>query len=196
MPMSSQDSPSPSVPEYFYLNFSSEIQERSVNALMGACAEIVAKKHSRSIYLMFSSSGGSVEHGITLYNYLRALPCGLVMHNLGSVQSVATVIFHAADVRYAVPYSTFMFHGIQWQSNGPMVLSHMQVEEIKSGFVHSEDRFAGIICGRCKLTESEIRALFIKGETKDTAFALEKGIIQEVREFKIPANEPFASVAG
>lgn len=89
----------PKTPDYFYLNFCSEINERSVNALMGACAEISAKKLANSIYLMFSSTGGSVEHGITLYNYLRALPCGLVIHNIGSIQSVATVIFHAADER-------------------------------------------------------------------------------------------------
>jgi hypothetical protein len=68
------------------------------------------------------------------------------------------------------------------------------VEEIKSGFVHSENRFAAIVCGRCKLTEAEVRALFIKGETEDTAFAFSKGIIQEVREMKLPASEPFASI--
>lgn len=167
-----------------------------MNALMGACAEIVAKKLAKNIYLLFSSTGGSVEHGITLYNYLRALPCGLVMHNIGSVQSVATVIFHAADIRYAVPHSTFMFHGIQWQFHAPTALTHTQVEEIKSGFVHSENRFAAIVCGRCKLTEPEVRALFVKGETKDTAFALDKGIIGEIREMKVPVNEPFASVSG
>lgn len=68
--------------------------------------------------------------------------------------------------------------------------------EIKSSFVHSENRFAAIVCGRCKLTEQEVRALFIKGETKDTVFALEKGIIESVAEIKVPAGEPLASIAG
>ncbi len=185
-------------PEYFYLNFSSEISEKSVNALMGACAEIAAKKLAKNIYLMFSSGGGSVEHGITLYNFLKSLPCGLVIHNMGSIQSVATVVFHAAeaDFRFAVPHSTFMFHGIAWHIPSPTALSHAQVEEIKSGLAHSENRFAAIICGRCKLTEGEVRALFVKGKTEDTAFALEKGIIKEVREFSIPKDAPFASITG
>jgi ATP-dependent protease ClpP protease subunit len=137
-----------------------------------------------------------VEYGITLYNYLRSLPCELVIHNIGSVQSVGTVIFHAADKRYAVPHSTFMFHGIGWNIPSPASLSHTQIEEIKSGLVHSENRFASIVCGRCSLTESEVRGLFIKGETKDTAFALDKGIIQQILEIKVPANEPFASISG
>jgi len=188
--------PSHITPEFFYVNFCSEIQEKSVNALMGACSEIVSKKLAKGIYLMFSSVGGSVEHGITLYNFLRSLPCRLVIHNIGSVQSVATVIFHAADERYAVPHSTFMFHGIQWGFAAAVSLTHTQLEEIKSAFVHSENRFAGIICGRCDLSEAEIRALFVKGETKDTAFAVEKGIIKEVRELSVPPNAPLASVGG
>ncbi len=161
---------------------------------MGACAEIVSKHLAQNIYLMFSSDGGSVEHGITLYNFLRALPCGVVMHNIGSVQSVATVIFHAADTRYAVPHSTFMFHGIAWHIPAATALSHTQVEEIKSGFVHSENRFASLICGRCQLKEGEVRALFVTGKTEDTAFAMQKGIIQEVREIKVPVGAPFASI--
>jgi ATP-dependent protease ClpP protease subunit len=183
-------------PKNFYLNFSSEIHEKSTNLLMAACAEIVDKKRANNIYLMFSSSGGSVEHGITLYNYLKALPCGLVIHNMGSVQSVATVVFHAAEpkFRYAVPHATFMFHGINWSIPSPTALSHTRVDEIKSALVHSENRFASIICGRCTLTEAEVRALFVMGKTEDTAFAVEKGIIKEVREIKIPANAPFASI--
>src|SRR5690348_17147943 len=102
-PMPAPVPPVPTLPEYFYLNFCNEINEKTVNALMGACAQVVAQKLATGVYVLFSSVGGSVEHGITLYNYLQALPLKLVMHNIGSVQSVANVIFHAADERYAVP---------------------------------------------------------------------------------------------
>jgi len=64
------------------------------------------------LYFLFSSNGGSVNAGIALYNFLRALPVEIIMHNTGSIDSIATVIFLAADKRYAALHSTFLFHGV------------------------------------------------------------------------------------
>jgi chaperonin GroEL len=49
-----------------------------------------------------------------------------------------------------------------------------------------EGKIANILIGRCGLTLPEIQNLFLNGETKHTAFALDKGIIQEVGQPLIP----------
>src|SRR5438876_762879 len=93
-----------------YINFNSGITEPVVNKLMAACVEILAKSKPDTLYFMFASGGGAIDAGIVLYNFLRALPCKVIMHNTGAIDSIATVIFHAADERYAAPYASFLFH--------------------------------------------------------------------------------------
>jgi hypothetical protein len=41
------------------------------------------------------------------------------------------------------------------------------------------------------MTPEELKQLFHQGETKDVAFAEEKGIINGAREAKIPPGAPF-----
>jgi ATP-dependent protease ClpP protease subunit len=172
-----------------YINFHSGISEPVVNKLMAACSEILAQNPKPdTLYFLFSSGGGQVNPGITLYNFLRALPCRVIMHNICSVDSVATAIFHAADERYAAPHASFLFHGITWTFNQGQTAYKNQIEEVRSILVDAENKVANIISDRCDLTEEEIRALFLHGESKNTTFALEKGIIQEVREPHVPAD--------
>ena len=59
-------------------------------------------------YILFSSPGGNVSNGITIYNFLRALPVRMIIHNIGIVDSIANVIFLGIDERYAVPHSSFL----------------------------------------------------------------------------------------
>ena len=176
-----------------YINFNCGISEPVVNKLMAACVEIAAQTKPDAIYFLFSSGGGSVDAGVVLYNFLRALPCKLIMHNTGAIDSIATVIFHAADERYAAPYASFLFHGITWTFNQHQTVFRNQIEEIRSVIVEAENKIAKIISGRCALKEEDIRTLFLQGETKNVAFALEKGIIQGVREPKVPSDAKFFS---
>lgn len=47
---------------------------------------------------------------------------------------------------------------------------------------------------RSKLTDSEIRELFKQGESKDPTVALDKGIIQEIKNASMPKDAEFLSV--
>jgi hypothetical protein len=55
-------------------------------------------------------------HGMTVYNVLRGLPCDLTIHNIGNVDSIGNAIFLAGKHRYACKNSTFMFHGVGFDS--------------------------------------------------------------------------------
>lgn len=155
---------------------------------MAAMAEILNKERPDTIYCLFSSSGGDVESGVALYNFLRALPVELIMHNIGSVVSTANIIFLAGAVRYAAVHSSFLFHGITWNFPANTPQSKSQLSEILSGMESSESKFSGIITERSKLTADEVLALFCQGESKDPAFALSKGIIDEIKNPVIPAG--------
>jgi len=177
-----------------YVNYFDLINEAKTKALMAICSDIVAKNKPKTLYFLFSSVGGSVNAGITLYNFLRALPAEIVMHNTGSIDSIATVVFLAATKRYAAKHSTFLFHGINWSFTQPASLTFSQLQEIFSRFKQDETKLAGVIAERCKLTEAEIRGLFLQGESKDLQFAIDKGIISEIRDASVPKDAPLITV--
>ncbi len=155
---------------------------------MGVCQNLIANAQPSELYFLFSSQGGAVDSAIVLYNYLRSLACKITMHNISMIASSATVLFHAADVRYASPHSTFHFHGLTWTFFKEEVVTRARIDELRSFFIEGEKRMAGIIQSRCKLTKEMLEGMFKQGESKDTTFALEHGIIQEIREPKIPAD--------
>ena len=177
-----------------YINFFGQIHEASATKLMAACAQIIATDAPDCLYLLFSSPGGDVNAGVAIYNYLRALPgVRVVMHNTGSIDSVANVIFHAADERHAAPHTTFHFHGVGMNLTSTS-LNYSQIKELESQVSALETKIGNIIASRCQLTLAELQDLFLHGKSVDTAFALQKGIIQSVTQPAIPPHAKFYSL--
>ena len=177
-----------------YLSYYDVINEQKTRALMEACAQAIAQTSRSQLYFLFSSTGGSVDAGIALYNYLRALPVPLVMHNTGSIDSIANVVVLAADTRYATPQSSFLLHGITWTFGANATLTWNQLQETISSFQTSEARMSGIITERTALTKDELGALYRQGEAKDLAFAKSKSLIHDVRPAKIPQGATFVAL--
>jgi len=175
----------------FYVNYFDAITDGKVRGLMALCADILAKVKPTptTLYFAISSPGGGVAAGVTLYNFLRALPVKIIMHNTGSIDSIATVIFLAAEERYACSHSRFLFHGV---ATGEMPagtrLNRFQTREFLSGLEQDEGRIKELIVERSSITESEMARLFQQGETKNPAFALEKGIIHDIRDLTLPVG--------
>jgi len=174
-----------------YLSYYDAISEPKTRALIAACTEAITQTKPDELYFLFSSTGGLVDASVTLYNYLRALPIPLTMHNTGSIASVANVVFLAADHRFAAPHSSFLLHGLTWSFGQGVTLTWSQLQETVGAFRGSEARVTGIIKERTSLTDAELTALFHQGETKDLAFAKAKGIIQDVRPASVPQGAPF-----
>jgi ATP-dependent Clp protease protease subunit len=177
----------PSMPSgVFYVNYFDGISDSKVRGLMGLCTEIISKVKPAHLYFALSSPGGSVAAGITLYNFLKALPVEISMHNIGSVDSIATVIFMAGARRYACKHSRFLFHGVALTFGKDQVVNSAQMNEHISGLEQDEGRIKELIAERSELNAGELDALFRQGETKDPAFALQKRIIDDIRDFSIP----------
>lgn len=169
-----------------YVNYCDSITEVKVKAIMGALSDIINRERPDTIYCLFSSSGGQVEPGIALHNFLRALPVEIIMHNTGSIDSIANVIFLAADTRFASVHSSFLFHGVNWSFAAGVSLTKGQLTEILSNLDSSESKISGIITERTNLTAEEVRALFSQGESKNAEFALSKGVVNEVKNPVVP----------
>ncbi len=169
-----------------YVNYYDAINDVKVKAIMASLSDIISREKPDTIYWLFSSPGGNVDAGITLYNYLRALPVEIIMHNTGNIDSIANVVFLSADIRYTCVHSSFLFHGIVWNFAANSAMTKGQLFEIISGINLSESKISGIITERTKLTPPEIAALFAQGESKDAVFALSNRFVCEIKNPDIP----------
>lgn len=177
-----------------YLNFCGPISQASVQTIMSACTEALRQFNPQTLYLSFSSSGGEIAAGIALYNYLRGLPIRIVTHNVGSVDSIAVVIFLAGEERYCTPTATFLFHGAQIAISQPMALNIFQLRELVSGLDEDHNRIVHVITNRTQLPEDEVRHMFEQGEVKNSAFATQRQIVTAIQDFSVPQGVPFFSL--
>ena len=142
------------------------------------------------IYLQFSSAGGSLAEGFALYNFLRSLPVKLTIHNIGSVESVANIVFLAGDERYACAETHFLFHGFDWTFSDKQSLVHERIKEISTSLSADEARFVALLKRRSGMSDSDIQNLdfFRNAIVVDAESAKKYGLIKEVKEAKVSAG--------
>lgn len=126
-----------------YFGFTGVIDSHGVTRIAVALNE-ATNSGCEVIYLCMSSMGGYVADGIYLYNHIRALPPKIVIHNTGSISSIAVAVFVASEERYCSPYGTFMIHpttigpfneGLAWQRLDSCLKAALAEEERTEGIL-------------------------------------------------------------
>jgi ATP-dependent protease ClpP protease subunit len=181
------------IPPVVYISFSAEINPNTTESLIATVSNIVNQRVP-SIYLMLSTPGGSVMHGMTLYNVLRGLPVALTTHNVGNVDSIGNAVFLAGQSRYACPHSTFMFHGVGFDVQAGGRLEEKNLREQLGTVLSDQQRIGSIIEERTRLGHNQVRALFRQAQTKDATFAVGCGIVDDVRDVHVPTGTPVVSL--
>ena len=115
------------------------------------------------------------------------------MHNTGTVDSIATVIFLAGEERYATEHSSFVLHGITSNLNAGGYQLNI-LKEIISRIERDEEKIISIYCNNSEITEKIAKQLFIQGQSKDLDFALKFGIISEIRDYEIDKEFNFINL--
>jgi len=173
--------------------FSAEVIPNTTEALLSVMAQ-QANNGVKEVYLLLSTPGGQVMNGLNIYNVLRGMPFELTTHNVGNVDSIGNAIFLAGSKRYACPHSTFMFHGVGFNSNPAERLEQKNLQEKLQGLLADQKRIGGIIQERTRIPEAEVEDLFREARTKDAAYALGNGIVDEIRDVAIPTGAPVVSL--
>lgn len=168
-----------------YIYLFDQIDMKRVQAIMNIVSGIFAKEKPHSLYFIISSPGGSVDAGITLYNFLKSIPCEVIMHNNGSIDSIANVIFMAGNKRYASPNTSFLFHGSKMMYDGPHEYTLASLKETISLMERSHEKMAGILKSSTKLTAARVKKLFNEGKSLNTTEALNYGIINDIRSIEL-----------
>ena len=175
-----------------FVSFSAEINPNTIESLIAVMAEC-SNSGVRQVHLLLSTPGGDVRCGFNLYNVLRAMPFELITHNVGNVDSIGNVVFLAGMKRYAVSNATFMFHGVGFNVNNQR-LEEKDVRERLDGILSDQRRMGDVITQHTGISQEEVASLFSQAQTRDAGYAIEKGIVDEVRDVQIPAGTPVLSL--
>lgn len=186
-------SPTPPTPQAVYINFSAEIVPHTTESLIATLSQVV-NQGIQEVHLLLSTPGGSVMYGMNLYNVLRGLPIRLTTHNVGNVDSIGNAVFLAGQRRLACPHSTFMFHGVGFDAPTGVRFEEKFLRERLDAILSDQRRIGSILEERTRLTPEQISALFLEAQTKDAAFAVGCGIVDEIRDVQIPPGSPVISL--
>jgi len=146
------------------------------------------------IHLMISSPGGSVFHGLSLYNFLYGIPLEIDTYNFGSVDSIGVVLFCAGKNRYSVPNARFLMHGVSLNLQGSLTLDEKMIDEQLKSVQIDQSNIAKIIAFTTGKKEEEIKNAMHARTALSPDEAKEYGLVTEIKNTLMPINAEFHSI--
>lgn len=175
--------------------FSADISPESANKFASILADYAIAGVTK-LTLAMNSPGGNVGAGVFLHNVMTTMPYDIATHNIGNVDSIATVIFLAGSMRKANSNSTFMFHGVGFDQIQPLRLEEKFLKERLDTIQAEHRRLAQLVSDRTTLSPVSVRRLYSQQSTRSAAWAKSKGLISEIGSFECPANVPLLTFFG
>ena len=83
------------------------------------------------------------------------MPFRLIVHNIGNVDSIGNAVFLAGVERYACASSTFMFHGVGFDTKAARFEEKM-LREMLAGLLADQKRIAAVVAGRTNMNADEV----------------------------------------
>ncbi len=172
------------MPSIFYCGFTGPIDPNTAQRIAAAFNQATIDGYSE-IYFCFSSSGGFIADGIFLYNHIHGLPIKTTIHNTGTVASIATAIYVAADIRICSEQGMFLMHPTTVPSEPHVAAEALQAK--LDSVIADDKRTDHILRNRAPSIAEEVltRRLFTEVLISPED-ALKFGIVHIIDEFVLP----------
>lgn len=177
------------------IKFFAEVNPQTAAQLMAVIDDAI-NKGIKEIILLISTPGGSVFHGLSIYNYLKGLPLdNLTTHNFGSVDSIGVIIYCAGKKRYSSPQARFLLHAVTAGFNGQFSLEEKQLEErLKSLKIDVENIAKVISANTIQKTVKHITKAMLDRTTLNPEQAKEWGLVSEIKSDLFPTGSQVISI--
>lgn len=170
-----------------FIRFFAPVLPITADMLFRAIDAKVKAKYDR-INILISSPGGSVFHGLSLFNYLNGLPIEINTFNFGSVDSIGVIIYCAGKKRYSVPHSRFLIHGVKFNINGQASMDEKQIEEHLKGLRIDQQNIARVIADTTGKPMHKIEEDMHNRTTLNPQEAKDYGLVHEIKSELIPLD--------
>jgi ATP-dependent Clp protease protease subunit len=135
------------------------------------------------VHIAFHSNGGGIGEGISLYNLFRALPFELILYNVGTVSSIAVIVFLGAKIRKVSARGAFMIHKTQ---TTPQAAITPTMKSLTEAAILADNRTEAILRQHIKMPDNR----WAHFDHNDLWFSADEavkfGIAQEIAEFAPP----------
>jgi len=189
------------------INFYANVTEQTIRDLIMWTTQQLAQQNQDNPYdeliIQISSSGGSSDHGLLAYNFLKQIGIKKTTIGMGNVDSAAVMLFCAGDKRIAMPSCRFVLHEARATINGEF--NGTKLKEISKLIDRITDDYSDVvvkITGKDKSSISEdIKngAVLSSEEAKKLALVseiIEEPYLKEMKDLQIllinnpPVNNP------
>lgn len=163
-------------------HFNVDVTPATTSMLRNQVLTAITQNNADELVLLISSSGGSLDNGFSTYNFLRSLKKPITAVNTGCVESIANIIFLAADKRITVDNARFLLHEFHWGFTAGNV-NHSRLREHLESLDFDAARFAKIFDERTASAKSKIDIMkCLHGDPLiiDSVAALDSGIAHSV----------------
>ena len=176
-----------------YIRFMAPVIPVTIDQLMKTIDQKLHQKYER-INLLISSPGGSVFHGLSVYNFLKGAPIEVYTYNFGSVDSIGVVIYCAGSKRFCVPHARFLIHGVKMNFNGQMSFDEFQIHEHLKSVQIDQKNIARVIADNTSKGADVIEKDMHDRKTLNPSDAKDYGLVHEIKSELFPANSEFISI--
>jgi len=175
------------------IRFFAPVNDGTIHALLNTIDEKM-RGGQRNFILLISTTGGSVFHGLTAYNYLRGIPARITTHNFGSVDSIGVVLYCGGTKRLSVPQARFLLHGVVSQFPQPASLEEKQLEERLKGLRIDIENIAKVIAASTRKPVEEVVAAMHERTTLNPEDAKMWGLVHDITSELFPDGSEVISI--
>lgn len=176
-----------------YIRFMAPVIPETTDQLVRVLDKAIQSKIER-INLMLSSPGGSVFHGLSLFNFLKGMPIEVNTYNFGSVDSIGVIIFCAGQKRFSVPHARFLIHGVRFNAKGGVSFDEMQLQEHLKSVKIDQENIARVIADTTGKALHKIEEDMNSRTTLNPNQAKDYGLVHEIKSELFPANANLAFI--
>jgi ATP-dependent protease ClpP protease subunit len=176
-----------------YIRFMVPVTPQSSDRLMRLVDDKMHNGYEK-LHLLISSPGGSVFHGLSLYNFLYGIPVEVDTYNFGSVDSIGVVLFCAGKNRYCVPNARFLIHGVSFNFQGSASFDEKMLDEQLKSLQIDQSNIARIIAFTTNKTEEELKTAMHDRTTLSPEEAEKDGLVTQIKDTLMPVNAEFHSI--
>jgi ATP-dependent Clp protease protease subunit len=177
-----------------YIRFMAPVIPQTADKLLQIADKKIQEKTER-IHLMISSPGGSVFHGLSLYNFLKGAPVELFTYNFGSVDSIGVVIFCAGDRRFCVPHARFLIHGVRFNISGNASFDEKQIEEHLKSLKIDQHNIARVIADTAQKPAHKVEEDMNNRITLNPSEAKDYGLVHEIQSSLFPIDADLSVIS-
>jgi len=171
--------------EDFVIKFYTGVNETSIGTLMRTVDQKLAAG-AKQFTVMISTSGGSVFHGLTAYNYLKGIPAHVTTHNIGSVDSIGVALYCAGRKRISVPQARFLLHPVSMNFREGASYEEPKLMELVKSLRVDMENCASVIAANTLQSKKSVLRHMLGRTTLDPDRALEWGLVHEIRQELFP----------